>query len=168
MQQPKIFIWILVLLLLSALSYCYCWWCLNGRNRPLFSSSSSSSSSFSFSLASISPPARCNIPLYYFLLSSASISPPGSSSLSPCFLQRFFSFPIYIYFWAFGQKCQTHIWDFYYVVLSKSHLLYTWDSLLHIFLFPTFYLFFVYIYIYIERERERCDSNLNLSCVIYY
>ena len=59
----------------------------------------------------------------------------------------------------------THIWDFYYFVLSQSHL-----QDLHVgFTSPRLsfsYLFiFIYIYIYILM---RCDRNLNVSCAIYY
>ena len=76
-------------------------WCLNSRNPPLFSSSS---------LASISPPPRCNPPL---LFSSFFCYEFSTSTLSLCFLQRLFTFPVSTFIvcldWGRGRRSRADL-----------------------------------------------------------
>ena len=123
LQQPSFTTWILMLLqfFLPGLSYCYGWCCL------LFEQQKSSSIFFSF---------FAEILLYYFL-SSTSISPPAHCLFD---FSRAFLLSLYLLLSFWSKMLDTHV-VCTIVFCPRVHLLYTWDLLLHIFLFPTFYLF---------------------------
>ena len=86
------------------------------------------------------------------------------------FSPKIFFLPYIYLLLSFRSKMSdTHMGFLLFCFVQESSTLHVRFTSPHIsFSYLLFIFFYIYIYIERERERERCDSNLNLSCVIYY